>query len=411
MSAKEKKYIAITAAGSVSAYGLGWEETGESCFSCKSFIKPVSFLENEIAPVASINQSAEQALQCLKQERKHYQQLDRSVLLVMLAARQIKPYLQNLFANTKTGLKAGINIGSSRGATETFEKHYDKFLKQKTLQTSVNTSPTTTLGNVSSWVMQDLQIQGFALSHSITCSTAIQAIANAVAWLKADMADIFIAGATEAPLTPFTIAQMRSLRVYSQDIDSAYPCRPLSNESKPGNTMVLGEGAAIFVLEKLSAEQIREKKPLAIIDSVGWGSEAVEGFTSISDEGKCFAEAMKMAIENASNKNSIDAILMHAPGTRKGDKAELNALAEVFSNKIPAVFSNKWHIGHTLGASAALNLYLALHIFQQQKFPAFPYDVTTVKSHPAKLNSILINAAGFGGNAGSLVVSSPEILY
>jgi 3-oxoacyl-(acyl-carrier-protein) synthase len=402
-----KKYIAITAAGSVSPLGMEWNEIGASCFSGKSFIKSVN-LNGENVAAAAVFTKAEEAIQELKNQKKPYQYLDRSVHLAILAARQMKEYLHSR-TNTNSSSRVGINIGSSRGATESFEKHYENYIQNNRQQTSVFSSPTTTLGNVSSWVMQDLGLNGFALSHSITCSTAIQAIANAVAWLKADMADIFIAGATEAPLTPFTIAQMRALKIYSQDSGSAFPCRPLSAEKNPLNMMVLGEGAALFVLEKLTSEEIKIKKPLAVIESVGWGSEEIDGFTNISEEGKCFKEAMKMALSSANKKAElIDAVLLHAPGTLKGDKAEINAIKEVFGDNLPALFSNKWQIGHSLGASAALNLVLALQILQHKQFPAFPYEISVPAIQPKQFKSLLINAAGFGGNGGSLLVSSPE---
>jgi 3-oxoacyl-(acyl-carrier-protein) synthase len=80
-------------------------------------------------------------------------------------------------------------------------------------------SPTTTLGNISSWVAHDLQSSGPEISHSITCSTALHALLNGVAWLKAGMADKFLVGGTEAPLTDFTIAQMRALKIYSNSAE------------------------------------------------------------------------------------------------------------------------------------------------------------------------------------------------
>jgi 3-oxoacyl-(acyl-carrier-protein) synthase len=104
----------------------------------------------------------------------------------------------------------------------------------------------------------------------------------------------------------------------------------------------------------------------------------------------------------------IDAVLLHAPGTLKGDNAEINAVTEIFRDNLPALFSNKWQVGHSLGASAALNLVLALQILNTKKFPAFPYKVHVPEIKPKQFKSLLINAAGFGGNGGSLLVSSPE---
>ena len=107
----------------------------------------------------------------------------------------------------------GLNSGSSRGATDLFEKHHQEYLETGKAQTLA--SPTTTLGNISSWVAHDLQSSGPEISHSITCSTALHALLNGVAWLRAGMTDKFLVGGSEAPLTDFTIAQMRALKIYS----------------------------------------------------------------------------------------------------------------------------------------------------------------------------------------------------
>src|SRR5690606_31952515 len=70
----------------------------------------------------------------------------------------------------------GVNIGSSRGATGLFEKYHGEFIQKG--EVSTLSSPTTTLGNISSWVAHDLQSQGPEISHSITCSTALHSLLN-----------------------------------------------------------------------------------------------------------------------------------------------------------------------------------------------------------------------------------------
>ena len=119
-----------------------------------------------------------------------------------------------------------MNMGSSRGATQLFEKYHQHFIDFPKKRISPLVSPTTTLGNIASWVAYDLGSEGATLSHSITCSTALHGVMNACAWLKSDMADKFIVGGSEAPLTDFTIAQMKALGVYSKQ-DFTWPCSPL----------------------------------------------------------------------------------------------------------------------------------------------------------------------------------------
>jgi len=94
---------------------------------------------------------------------------------------------------------------------------------------------------------------------------------------------------------------------------------------------------------------------------------------------------------------------MHAPGTIKGDTSEYNAIKLLFKDKTPALTSNKWKIGHTLGASGGLSLELAIRMLQQQQFISIPF--LKDQKHPNKIKKILVNAVGFGGNAVSLLLS------
>jgi len=374
--------IYITSFGSISPLGSKAEEVWASYLKNDSYISKTPLLSADL-PLKVLNQ-----LDILQNENPKYKSLDKSVLMALFSSQQA--FQKSGWKNTED---VGINIGSSRGATELFETFHSDFLSDKKL--SSLSSPTTTLGNISTWVAQDLQVQGPTISHSITCSTALHAILNAIAWINSGMSNHFIAGGTEAANTPFTIAQMQSLKIYSNLKDDKYPCQSLDfNKSK--NTMVLGEGAAVFCLEKRS-----KNKNSLIIKSVGFATEQISHNASISPEAICFQSSMKQALKGL-NLSDIDAIVMHAPGTIQGDLSEYKAIQSIFGKKLPALTSNKWKIGHTLGASGALSLEFALLMLQHQQLIESPYYSNTSK--PTQLKNILINAVGFGGNAVSIVV-------
>ena len=105
----------------------------------------------------------------------------------------------------------------------------------------------------------------------------------------------------------------------------------------------------------------------------------------------------------ARNPDEVDVIVMHAPGTIKGDLSEKNAITKIFSNKIPFLTTNKWKIGHTFGASGMLSMELAILMLQKQKCIGIPY----MNQEPAlqKINKVMVNAVGFGGNAVSVLLS------
>lgn len=379
--------ISITAITSISSLGntpeLIWKQyqNSQHAFQSRNF-------GNQELWVAPLDAASRALIETLKKSDSKYKALDDSVLFAIAASR--KAVVQSGWKETAV---FGINIGSSRGATTLFEKHHQEFLE--TGKAPTLTSPTTTLGNISSWVAHDLQSQGPEISHSITCSTALHALLNGVAWLRAGMVDKFLVGGSEAPLTAFTMAQMQAMKIYSKE-NQEYPCRAFDLEKKQ-NTMILGEGAAVCCLELGQKENA-----LAFIEGIGYATEILVHNTSISAEATCFQKSMQMALQNT-NLEDVDAIVMHAPGTKAGDLSEYKAIQKIFGENSPMLTTNKWKIGHTFGASGMLSIELAVLMLQHQKFIEVPF-VGKQKTRKS-IRKVLVNAVGFGGNAVSVLLS------
>jgi 3-oxoacyl-(acyl-carrier-protein) synthase len=381
------KPIAIVSFSSVSALGNSPLAIWQAYKNEHTYIQKKHIGNQEIW-VASLPETTQKAIHEFQQSDSKYKNLDASVLFAMYVSRQVFEQ-----TNWSTDSIFGINIGSSRGATQLFEHYHSEFIE--THKVSTLASPTTTLGNISSWVAHDLQSNGPEISHSITCSTSLHAILNAIAWMQAEMVDKFIVGGSEAPLTAFTLAQMQALSIYSKQTDN-YPCKAFDLE-KTQNTMVIGEGASVIALETGTTE-----KALAYITGFGYATDILEHSISISTEAICFQKSMKMALKEV-NLSDVDCIIMHAPGTIKGDLSEFNAIKKVFGEKHPFLTTNKWKLGHTFGASGALNIELALLQLQYQEYITNPFFIQEIPNRP--INNILINAVGFGGNAVSILIS------
>lgn len=379
--------ISITAVSSISAIGNNEKEIWENYKSDTHFLTQNKY-QNQKIWTGKLPLKILLEIETLKKLNEKYKNLDNSVLYAIYTSRK---------AIKKAGWKItdnfGINIGSSRGATSLFENYHHYFLKNGKAKTL--SSPTTTLGNISSWVAHDLQTLGPEISHSITCSTALHAMLNGIAWINAGMCNKFLVGGSEAPLTPFTVAQMHALKIYSK-LDDEYPCRALDIPKK-NNTMVLGEGASIICLE-----EGKKENALANITGIGYATEILEHNISISSDAKCFQRSMKMALGDTS-PSEIDVIVMHAPGTVKGDLSEYRAIQSVFGKTLPALTTNKWKVGHAFGASGALSIELGVLMLKHQKFAEVPFFKN--KNHPNSINKILVNAVGFGGNAVSILLS------
>jgi 3-oxoacyl-(acyl-carrier-protein) synthase len=384
--------IAITSFASVSPLGNDPVAVWESYQSEESLIKPNS-IGTATVFASFLSEKSKQKVAALRLAESNYKSLDDSVLFAILASRQAVAA-----AGWKLDTVFGINIGSSRGATQLFEKHLTEFLSTGKAQTLA--SPTTTLGNISSWVAQDLQSNGPEISHSITCSTALHALLNGIAWLRSGMADKFLVGGSEAPLTPFTIAQMQAMKIYSS-VESAnpYPCRTF-DFSKTKNTMVLGEAAAVICMENGTKENA-----LAYVEGFGYATENLTHSVSISAEATCFQKSMKMAL-GKTNPEEIDVIVTHSPGTIQGDLSERKAIEIVFGKNLPLLTNNKWKIGHTFGASGMLSVEMALLMLQHNQFINVPFLESQQQIRP--LQKIMVNAVGFGGNAVSIVLSKNE---
>lgn len=383
-----KTKIAITSLATLSPLGDDpagiWNEyaSGKSCIGLKTF-KDKDYL------VATLSEESRMRIAALRKEDLKYKALDETVFMALLTARTAIEK-----AGWQVGDDFGINIGSSRGATQLFEKHHREYLETGT--TATLTSPTTTLGNIASWVAHDLKSKGPEISHSITCSTALHAILNAVAWLQAGMATKFLVGGSEAPLTGFTLAQMAALKIYATERQE-FPCRAF-DLTKTKNTMVLGEAAGMACLE--IGEQPRA---LGYIIGLGYATDELEHNISISEEANCFQKSMRMALQNTPLE-AVDAIVMHAPGTIKGDASEYKAIQKVFGERLPLLTTNKWKTGHTFGASGMLNLELALLMMEHQTFIGVPFAAP--QTPRAQMKKVLINAVGFGGNAVSILLES-----
>jgi len=390
--------ISITSIASISALGSNQKEIWENYLSDKHFLSEKEVNEKQVF-VGQLSEENQQKITNLRNSDAKYRNLDDSVLFAIYVSREAVKV-----ANWKSDANFGVNFGSSRGATTLFEKYHKEFLE--TQKSSTLSSPTTTLGNISSWVSHDLQTSGPEISHSITCSTALHSLLNGVAWINSGMSEKFLVGGSEAALTDFTIAQMQALKVYTKqkpnlnseshsELVEEYPCKSFDLNKKQ-NTMVLGEGASAICLEKGIV-----KNALATISGVGFATEVLQHNTSISTNAICFQNSIKMALGEIS-LHEIDVIVMHAPGTIKGDASEVNAIKKIFGEKTPFLTTNKWKIGHTFGASGMLSLELALFILQNQKVIEVPFAAK--QNHPKKIKNILVNAVGFGGNAVSILI-------
>ncbi|MFT6996040.1 MAG: 3-oxoacyl-[acyl-carrier-protein] synthase II, partial [Maribacter sp.] len=144
--------ISITAISSISALGTSLEEVWLNYNKPENLFVQQAF-NDHLEWVGALNGIANNEIEVLRNSDSKYKRLDDSVLFAIYASRKAIEQ-----AGWNSADNFGINIGSSRGATSLFEKYHKEFLQVK--KTATLASPTTTLGNISSWVAHDLQTQG-----------------------------------------------------------------------------------------------------------------------------------------------------------------------------------------------------------------------------------------------------------
>lgn len=289
------------------------------------------------------------------------------------------------------GKDFAILVGCSRGPTESWEAGYAHFAA--TGAAEVRTSPNTTLGSIGFALAAYFGVETPATSLSVTCSSGMHALLHGIALLRAGMADRVLVGGAEAPLTAFTLRQMAALRITaSVPEEKTYACRPFAD---PVSGMTVGEGAAFLALSR------SDEPAIGRITGVAWGREQQDSQTGISPNGDGLQKSMKNAIRQS---GIPDTLIAHAPGTKRGDAAELAAIREVFTGRaMPQLTSLKWATGHTFGASGPLALSAGLEMLRTGSVPALPYP-TPLDSANRPVQKVLVNATGFGGNVVSVVV-------
>ena len=400
VGAEQRPRILLRGLGSISALGAtrlgvsrGYLEPSPA-FSLRDF-------GAERLPCAPLAEASERRLAEFLASRGRMRGLDRSVHLGLYAAREAA---DEAWRGTVPE-RLGVALGSSRGATGLLEHSLEKFIAHEA-PLLPSTSPATTLGNLSSWVAQELGPTALALPElSSTCSSALSALGVGMAFLRSGMADAFVTGGTEAPLTPFTLAQMRALGVHSVSSDPL-PCRPCASEPLERNSMVLGEGAAVLALEAIPSGTV-PPGGLAWISGIGFAVEPITSKTSIHKDGLGLQLSMQRALAEAGGAVP-DLVITHTPGTEQGDRAEIRALTQVFGENLPYSASNKWLLGHTLGASAALSIEYATLSLGGLRPAAYPYATPFTAPAPDTIRRVLVNSIGFGGTAASVVLDSVE---
>ncbi len=294
---------------------------------------------------------------------------------------------------------AAIVTGSCVGGQSTEDIGFQELYKKGLNRVHPLTIPKTMANAGASHISMEFGITGPSFTISTACSSAAHAIGQAFWMVRSGMTDLALSGGSEAPFSLGILKAWEAMRVVSPDT-----CRPFS---KDRHGMILGEGAAMLVLEPMEAAQARGARIHAEIVGFGMSADASH-ITQPSAEGA--SRAMRSALRDAGMApDSIGYINAHGTGTAANDPTETAAIRAVFGGHAGrlAISSTKSMHGHALGASAALECVataLALRdgllpptANYREPDPECDLDIIPNQARAAQVEHALSNSFAFGG--------------
>lgn len=329
--------------------------------------------------------------------------LPRTALLSCMAAMET---LKNAGWEKENKLRTGFISANTVGGMDKTESFFKLFSKNKSAGKLADVVYHE-CGSVTELVADFLGIHHFISTVSTACSSSANSIFTGARMISAGILDYALVGGADA-LTRFTLNGFNTLMILDKEL-----CKPF-DENRHG--LNLGEGAAYLLLSSEKGLKQLQKRPLARITGYANANDAFHQ-TASSPEGMGSFLAMKGAMDKAGIRaKDINYINLHGTGTQNNDIAEGTAISVLFDPDFPKMSSTKAYTGHTLGASGAVEAVysvLALQhgfIFPNLRFETqmkeFSFRPVTELLRNQRIQNVLSNSFGFGGNCSSLIFSA-----
>jgi nodulation protein E len=324
--------------------------------------------------------------------------LDRVSQFAIVAARQAVSQ-SGLGLRGEIAERTAAIIGTGSGGHTTVDDSFHRLYAGGAARLHPLTIPKAMISAPASQVSMDCGIKGAVFSVSSACASATHAIGQAFHMVRSGSATCAVTGGTEASITFGAMKGWEAMRIMSTDT-----CRPFSKDRKG---MLIGEGAAVVVLEGLDHARSRGADILAEIAGFGMSADSKD-LTAPDPDG--MARAMTAALADAAlSPDMIDYVNAHGTGTTANDHAETLALHRSFGAHARqlAISSTKSVVGHTLGAAGALEFVAAIMAIRDSTAPptmnylgADPdcdLDYVPNEARRMPVRAILNNSFAFGG--------------
>jgi 3-oxoacyl-[acyl-carrier-protein] synthase II len=342
-------------------------------------------------------------------ELRWARRLDRAAQLGLGAASQA--IAQAGLDDAVDRTEIGVIVGTSRGPLARTLETAQELERGAVAPTA---SAESTIASLSGVISQVFSFGASSATLTATCASAANAIAFGAIQLLAGEAEAMVVGGAEASLVPLLAAQLRAARVTGWDDDPTRTCKPFDVNR---NGLMIGEGAAMLVLERASSAERRGATALARLTGWGLGSDD-GGRTGVTADGEGLVRVMRRALARAAiDSDTIGYVNAHGTATRLNDPVEARALNSFFGEgRVPPVSSTKPVTGHCLGATPALEAVIAIESLRNSCLPPTAnhgeidpecaIDVISGSPRARNTSAVLSTSLGFWGVQAALIFES-----
>ena len=409
-----RRRVVVTGLGAITPIGNNVEEFWQGIHEEKTGFAPISYFD-----------TAEYRCK-LAAEVKNF---DPTQYMDKKAARRMEQFCQfavaaageairdaGLDMEQEDAYRVGCSIGSGTGSLQAIEREYDRLKEKGPGRVSPMFVPLMISNMAAGNVGIAYGLKGKSLNVVTACATGTHSIGEAFRSIQYGEADVMVAGGTESAITPIGIAGFSALTALSFSEDPERCSIPFDRER---NGFVMGEGAAVVVLEELEHARGRGARIYAELAGYGCSSDAYH-ITSPAEDGAGAARAMQNAMEDAGvDKTELTYINAHGTSTHHNDLFETRAIKLAFGEHAAKlkVNSTKSMVGHLLGAAGALEFVTCvkemeegfIHRTAGLRESEEELDLNDCRqSYQEEIPYALSNSLGFGGHNASLLLKKFE---
>jgi 3-oxoacyl-[acyl-carrier-protein] synthase II len=407
-----RRRVVITGLGVVTALGTTLESFWSGLCEGKSGIAPLSLFDTTDFKVhfgGQVHGWDSDALFGAKEARR----LDRFAQFAMVAADGAVAD-SGIDFTAYPAEKNGVLIGSGIGGLNEFEAQHSVMRERGPSRISPFTIPKLMVNAGSGHVSIKWGLKGPCSAVATACASAANAIGDSFRLIQHGLADIMIAGGSEAAITHMGLGGFAAMRALStRNDDPQRASRPFDRDR---DGFVLSEGAGVLILEEESIARARGARIYAELLGYGMSADGTH-ITAPDEEGAGAARAMTLCLKDASrNPDVVGYINAHGTSTGLGDLAETKAMKSVFGSYAPKlqVSSTKSQLGHLLGASGGVELVASALALETGVLPPTinldnpdaecDLDYIPKIARQSRVDHVMSNSFGFGGHNASLLI-------